>query len=468
MATDSETVRLPERGNRSGRLRLQVLGERHSSTHTLPDAGDVVIGRGDDADIQVDDRSISRRHAVLHVRDGVTLEDLGSANGTWVKDRKLAPNESTRLEPGDVVELGGTMLVLQGEGGARPVRGTPRADGADSEAGELTPMARLQRLVDRVAQSAISVLVLGENGAGKDVLARQLHERSTRAGKKFVPINCANFSESLMEAELFGVEDQVATGVKKREGLFEVADGGTLLLDEIGEMPVALQARLLRVLEDRKVRRVGGTREVPVDVRIVSATNRDLEAAVEAGTFRRDLYFRLAGFTLQVPPLRERLDELPGLARRFLDEACARDGRQDRPVFSEQALTLLRSHTWPGNVRELKNVVEGAVLLCAGSTITLEHLPAQRLGPRAGRSAESHPGGLAAVVLAPGEDLGTARTEPSLQDAAALAEERAIRRALEACHQNQTAAAKVLGISRRTLVTKMGQYKIAGPRSKRD
>ena len=444
----SETIRLPERAARAGKLKLLVLGDRETSSHALPTKGDVTIGRGDGADVLVNDRSISRRHAVLHVGDGVTLEDLGSANGSWVRDRKLSPKETVAIIPGDVIELGATLLILQREGGGDAVH-SPLAVAPAEPAEGSTPMDRLLRLVDRVAQSTIPVLVLGETGAGKEVLATRLHERSPRAGKPFVKLNCASLTEALMESELFGHEKGAFTGATQtKEGLFEAADGGTVLLDEIGEMPAALQARLLRVLEDKEVRRVGAVKGRSVDIRILSSTNRDLEAEVERGTFRRDLFFRLNGFALHLPPLRERRAEIPALARYFIEQACARDGRAQRPELSAEALARLDGHDWKGNLRELKSTMERAVLLCTEGPIGAQHIDL-------GKGGES--------ASAPLKPAATA----SLRDEVAGAEKRRIVEALEQCDGNQTRAAALLGISRRTLVSRLTEYGIPRPRSKK-
>jgi DNA-binding NtrC family response regulator len=229
-------------------------------------------------------------------------------------------------------------------------------------------MSRLDQFVERIARGQINVLILGETGAGKEVLARTLHELSGRPGP-FVAINCGALSETLLESELFGHEKGAFTGAAQaKPGLLETAPRGTVLLDEIGDLPTGLQVKLLRVLETREVYRVGGLKPVPLDVRFLAATHRDLLTDVAEGRFRRDLYYRVNGVTLRLPPLRERRAAIPALARRFLAEAAAAAGRPP-PRLGVEAAGLLARHEWPGNVRELRAVVERAVLMTSGDEI---------------------------------------------------------------------------------------------------
>ncbi len=451
--SDQETLRISDklRVLAPGRLRLVVLGEGLFSAHALPLGGDVVVGRGDEADIRIDDRSISRKHAVLHVGEPLRLEDLGSANGTRVRERKLGRNEVVTVAPGDVVEVGTVVLVVQ-----RDAPGATAAGPAD--AGDPTPerpqagppepsgppflvldeaMQRLHKLVERIAPSRINVLLLGETGVGKEVIAGELHRLSGRARGPFLKLNCASLSETLLESELFGHEKGAFTGaVKTKAGLFETAAGGTVLLDEVGELPQSIQARLLRVLEDRQVLRVGAVKTEPIDVRFVFATNRDLEAEVARGTFREDLYYRLNGISVVIPPLRDRPAEIEPLARGFAAEAARRDGREAAPALSVAGLDALRSFAWPGNIRELRNVMERAVLLCGDGPIAPEHL-----GLGKAKAAPPSPG-----------------DAPNLKGERDAAERRVIVEALEKCSGNQTKAAKMLGISRRTLVARVQAY----------
>jgi DNA-binding NtrC family response regulator len=304
----------------------------------------------------------------------------------------------------------------------------------------------LDAVVERVAGSNISVLLLGETGVGKEVMAGAVHARSPRAAAPFVGINCAAFSEALFESELFGHERGAFTGADRaKPGLLEVAEGGTVFLDEVGEMPPSLQAKLLRVLERREVLRVGSVQPRPIDVRIVSATNLDLEAEIAARRFRQDLYFRLNGISITIPPLRQRAGEIEPLARHFLETGAAAIGRRPVPALAPDALEALHAHDWPGNIRELRNVIERALVLSVGPTIRRDDLqlatgPAQRV-------AESRPAGSA---LASGE----------------REERERIVLALERCVGNQTYAAEMLGISRRTLVSRIAKYGIPRPRTR--
>ena len=259
-------------------------------------------------------------------------------------------------------------------------------------------------------------------------------------------LNCTALAEPLLDSELFGHEN-VHGGVQDKKGLFQAANGGTLFLDEIGDLPAAMQVKLLRVLQEKEVLRVGGRTAIKVDVRIVAATHRDLEAAVEKGSFRRDLYYRIGGFPLFIPPLRDRRGEIAKLASTFIAGACAAARRAPVPVLSEEALRVLEEHDWPGNIRELRNAVERAVVLCTGPSILREHLDF-RQGSRSSTPPPTSP----------------PRSLPDEQ--ASLAEKR-IREALARVGGNQTKAAEILGISRRTLVTRLGEYDLPRPRSGR-
>ncbi len=305
--------------------------------------------------------------------------------------------------------------------------------------GEAPAMARLKRLVEKAAPSEGRVLITGENGTGKELVARAIHAGSARAAGPFVKLNCAAVPKDLIESELFGHEKGAFTGaVAARKGRFERADGGTLFLDEVGDMPAPMQAKLLRVLQEGELERVGGSETLTVDVRVVAATNQDLEAMVEAGAFREDLYYRLNVVPLRTPALREHKGDLPALVARFLDEAARRNRRRGMRL-TEGAMQALLAYDFPGNVRELRNVVERLVILADAETIAEDEV----------RS------------LLPGGRLAAAKGAPSgyrpgvpLKDLAAEAERRIIEAALEDQGGNMTETARSLGLERSHLYKK--------------
>jgi transcriptional regulator with GAF, ATPase, and Fis domain len=295
------------------------------------------------------------------------------------------------------------------------------------------PMRRALEMVERVAPRGVNVVVRGESGTGKELVAKLLHHLSGRKGP-LIALNCAALPESLLESELFGIEGGVATGVQARVGKFELADGGTLFLDEIGDMQESVQVKLLRALQEREVVRIGGHRPIPVDARLVAATHRDLESLVEAGRFREDLYYRLKGVEIDLPPLRERREDVPHLVRHFLESFCEREGIEP-PQLRAEALALLMAHDYPGNVRELQNLVEAAASLADGEIDS--DVVRSLLGVAAGAAAADGGGEDGARPL----DLETL-------------ERRHIERVLGMTEGNKSAAARVLGITRRTLQRK--------------
>ena len=457
-AHDPHDVRTDADASPAGRERLLAFWEGGFVTFPLPASGTVTIGRLRECHIQIDHPSVSRQHAELLVGPPLRVVDLGSSNGTRVGGVRVTPNEATVVPPRAVVEIGSTFLVVEAPA---PELSPPtvRAPGAPDP--ELVVaddrMKQLHRLLRAVAQGTISVLLLGETGVGKEVIARSVHRYSPRAAGPFVSINCAAIPEALLESELFGHERGAFTGaVREKVGLLEAATGGTLLLDEIGELPLPAQAKLLRAIEQREIVRVGGVRPRPVDVRFVSATNRDLDALIEARTFRRDLYFRLNGISVSIPPLRDRKDEVEALARRFLAEFGAPLSRGHLRL-SREAVALLRGYAWPGNVRELGNVIERAVLLCEGPEIGPEHLSLSPLSvppPPSDRDAQP----------TPSSDRGA---PPSgLTEELRAKERERILEALEQCAGNQTRAAATLGISRRVLIHRLESYGVPRPRKK--
>jgi DNA-binding NtrC family response regulator len=322
-------------------------------------------------------------------------------------------------------------------------------------------MRELYSQASRVAQGDIAVLILGETGAGKELLAQEVHSASPRAQKPFIAFNCAALSETLLESELFGHEKGSFTGAGQAQpGLLEAAHGGTVFLDEVGDVPLATQVKLLRVLEEKKVMRVGSRTARPVDIRIVSATNRDLEEEVQKGTFRADLYYRLGGVTLSIPPLRERRAEIVPLATRFLAAAARSSGRRP-PKLGAGAVETLQRYGWPGNVRELRNVMERACLLCGDETLEAEHLPARLTESARASAPPPVPGAASADASSPLD-----ATKAALEAEMKRVERQRIIDAIARCAGNQTQAAALLGISRRTLVTRLSELDLPRPRKK--
>ena len=310
--------------------------------------------------------------------------------------------------------------------------------------GELVGISRsmqeVMRQVELAAPSTAAVLITGETGSGKEMVARTIHQLSPRSANPFVAINCSAIPETLMESEIFGHEKGAFTGAaERRVGCFELADGGTLLLDEIGEMPAPTQAKLLRVLEEQKVRRLGSKVETPVDVRVLAATNKDPLQAVASGHLRQDLYFRLNVFHIDLPPLREHKEDLPALVEYLLRDINQKHGRQ-APGVNAEVLDLFKSHHWPGNVRELRNVLERATIACERGLISKHHLPADF-----GRTMAAGTGELSGVRFPIGTTVDAAERELILQT-------------LAATNQNKTRAAELLGISLKTLHNKLKEY----------
>ncbi len=335
--------------------------------------------------------------------------------------------------------------------------------GISSIVGRSQPMRDVLTLVRQVADTNATVLILGESGTGKELIAQGIHRLSRRRPAAFVAINCAAMTETLLESELFGHEKGAFTGaLRTHRGKFEYADGGTLFLDEIGDMPLSLQAKLLRVLESREVVRVGANEPIRVDVRIVAATNRDLEEAVRDGRFREDLYFRIKVVSVRLPPLRERREDVPLLVDRFVREFAELHGRPVRSVAAA-AMARLMGHSWPGNVRQLRNAIETAVLITPGPTIDVANLPPDVAGAPPVRGYAPFAGGGAGGVAdaAPSAHPVPGSPEEALDGVLVPLEEAErilIRNALRAKHGNREQAARALGISERTLYRKIRQY----------
>jgi DNA-binding NtrC family response regulator len=338
-----------------------------------PDAGKSVtvdretlsVGTATGNDLVLGDETVSRYHLEL-VRSerGVRILDLGSTNGTVVAGVLL---ERGIVQPGSCIELGASKLQLRG--GEETMVELHASDAVGALRGRTPAMRRLMARLLKIANSEVAALLVGETGTGKELIARALHDNSARAAGPFITVDCGSLSPNLVASELFGHDRGAFTGAdRERIGAFELASGGTLFLDELGELPKDLQTYLLGALERRVVKRVGGTAEIPVDVRVISATNRDLRAEVNAGNFRLDLYYRLAMATLEVPPLRERADDLPLLIEHFLQQLDPNARLAE--IAPPEVMRRLRAYSWPGNVRELRNVVETS--LAMGETVNLD------------------------------------------------------------------------------------------------
>jgi two-component system, NtrC family, response regulator AtoC len=464
------TVRPPS----GTRLRLVVYTRRGQEHVELAPAGVVGIGRGPENVVRLDDPMVSRSHARLHLGTEVEVEDLGSANGSTIVRNlspgaepedtqslwrvQLEPHQRVRFHAGDVLRIGRAIITFETvPEGSREEQSGPVTGGAPPVLAD-REMRHIHALARRTAKSDMSVLILGETGVGKEVLAETIHRASHRAKSPFLRFNCAAFAPNLVESELFGHERGAFTGAHANKiGLLESTNGGTLFMDEVGELSAGIQAKLLRVLEERSVTRLGATKPQPADVRFVTATNRDLARDVRDGRFRSDLFYRIGGMVLTIPPLRHRLVEVEPLARYFLKEFCRRSGRIE-PHLTPAAVERLLGHDWPGNVRELKNVMERATLLATGAAIDFEHVALEtpsQLDDATGDEAET------TVVGIPNTFARSLQTGAT--DGAELEKERVIS-ALEACGGNQTRAAKLLGVSRRTLVNRIDGFSLPRPR----
>ncbi len=430
---------------------LLIAGKGRVWTRLL-DKRVVVIGRDPACDVVVDDPVLSREHVRLSLGPPTTVEDLDSRNGTRVGGKAFRGGGPIAIDPGEGFTIGGfSFLIMTAAAAAHP---STQRSSIDRMTIEDPSVDAASSLVKDVAKGGINVLILGESGVGKEVLAQTVHTLSGRTGP-LQKINCAALSEQLLEAELFGHEKGAFTGaVAARTGLLEAGANGTVFLDEIGEIPLSVQAKLLRAIEAREIVRIGANRPTTIDVRFVCATNRDLGAAVTAKQFRHDLYFRIDGISLRIPPLRDRRGMIARLALTFAQAAGVKGG------LSPQVLTALEQYAWPGNVRELKAVIERAALLCRGKPMSVLHLAFSSTAP-AQQSSETDSGPVATRSAQP----VPAAPAPDDLDVGEREERTTIIEALEACAGNQTRAAAKLGISRTALVTKLRIYRIPRPRS---
>jgi two-component system, NtrC family, response regulator AtoC len=420
----------------SNATQLLVAGEGLLTTYSLVKP-EVVIGRGDDCDVVVRSATLSRRHALLRLGPPLTLQDLESRNGTRIGGEVHRGGRAMPLSVGDAFHVGRLSFIVIGA--PRDATQSVRSDLGNALRVEDPTLEPPPAHLRDIAKSDVNVLILGETGVGKEVLAETLHRLSGRSGP-LVRINCAALSSALLESELFGHEKGAFTGANEsKPGLLASAKGGTVMLDEVGELPAALQAKLLRAIETKEILPVGSVRPLAIDLRFIAATNRDLPTEVASGQFRADLFFRLDGVTLEIPPLRARRRLIGPLALRFLDEAQRASG-SGRARLSAEALRQLEEHRWPGNVRELKASIGRALLLARGRDIKPQHL------------------GLRAAHRAP-EPLADGGLNPD-----ELQERELIIAALSACAGNQTRAARRLGVSRATLTHKLALYRIPRPR----
>jgi Nif-specific regulatory protein len=374
---------------------------------------------------------LNKRSGSFSLRDEETLESLAGYAANAIETAQLIADLRRSQDE----------LAEQNAGLRREVESRYSTHGI---IGTGPGIQQIVRLVERIRDSSVNVLITGESGTGKEMAAKAVHYTSPRARKPFVALNCAALPETLVESELFGIERGVATGVNPREGQFQKANGGTLFLDEIGDLSLTAQAKILRVLQERVVERVGGRNPLPVDVRLLAATNKDLEAEIAKGSFREDLYYRIKVIHIHMPPLREMRDEIPLLANHFLKEYCRETGRAPLE-FSVEVMRSLTSSPWPGNVRQLRNEVIRMAACARGSVIGeedfLEGLP---------RAPEARAAAAPAGARAPRPQF--------VKDAVEALEREMIADALEATRNNQQQAARRLGLSRQGLINKLKRY----------
>ncbi len=376
-------------------IRLIIIGGPSRGT-VVPLTERTTIGRDPKCSLVIGDLALSKQHCAIDPGPPALLSDLDSRNGTQING---LPIRTHHLVDGDQIRVGDSVLLFVAGGAAQLT--PPPSDASTASAplvvdametgritftteqpvqhdlvGESAAMADVTRRIARAAPSNSTVLITGESGTGKELVARAIHAASARSSGPFVAINCAAVPDGLMESELFGHERGAFTGaIAQKRGRIESANGGTVFLDEIGELPAALQVKLLRALQERQIDRVGGTRPVPVDIRIVAATNRDLGTAVKEGTFRSDLYYRLNVIAIAVPPLRDRAGDVGLLAAYFVRQHAARAKRRGLRGLTREARAALTSYDWPGNVRELENAIERAVVMSSGDWIDVIDLP---------------------------------------------------------------------------------------------
>lgn len=419
------------------RPRLVAMWSGGSASVPLPAAGTLIVGRSAECDLTVGGRAVSREHAALHVYEaGIELEDLKSSNGTRVGGTAIASGAKVPFSRTTWAQLGDAMLVLSSSEDETSPGPAPQIP--EESAG---PMAAVLHLARLVARGSLGIVIQGETGVGKELLAQYVHDQSPRNEGPFVRLNCAALLESTAESALFGHERGSFTGAHaSHAGLLEAAHLGSLFLDEIGELSLGIQAKLLRALGSGEVLRVGASSPRAVDVRIIAASHRRLADLVQSGQFREDLFYRLNGMTLEVPPLRQRREEIVPLAERFLREESQRLGIPT-PRLNPRTKESLLAHSWPGNIRELKTCMQRAVLLSEGREVLPDHCT---LAASVDSSA-SAPGG---------------RLDADIKEL----QKRRVQEALDEAGGNQTRAARLLGISRRALIRRLEEFGFPRPR----
>jgi len=412
------------------KARFTVMNGKDSGKELVIQKPLVLIGTLPGSDLVLTDPTVSRRHAEVEERsDGYVLRDHDSTNGTFLDGVRV---REAYLSPGSVIRLGQTEMTFA------PLE--ERIEVPQSKAGSFgeligsaTPMQEVYGILERIAPADVTVLLEGETGTGKELAARAVHSHSRRSGRPFVVIDCGAVAPNLIESELFGHEKGAFTdAVKARQGAFELADGGTIFLDEIGELSLDLQPKLLRALDQRETKRVGADKPITVNVRVISATNKELDKEVKAGRFREDLFYRLSVVRVSMPPLRKRKEDIETIAGHLLEVISPEIGKTITGL-SPEALSALTAYAWPGNVRELKNVLGRAAALCDGKRIEAKDL-----------------------FLSQGKKTATfdGLSGKTLEEI----EKAAIAATLKAADNNKTEAAKVLGIAYSTLYEKMKKY----------
>jgi transcriptional regulator with GAF, ATPase, and Fis domain len=413
----------------------------------------VTVGRSVICDLVLEDKAISGTHIEIVAREnGVLLRDLDSTNGTFCGDVRI---REIWIKPGSVVRAGQSVLRFE------PVDGMVEIDLSREErfhelVGKSVKMREIFAILEKVAPTDLTVLIRGETGTGKELVARAIHTASRRAESPLVVQDCGAIPKDLIESTLFGHERGAFTGATDRHrGSFEQANEGTIFLDEIGELDLALQPKLLRVLENREIKRVGGDRQIPVNVRVVAATNRDLRQMVNDGTFREDLYYRLSVVQIELPSLRERPEDIPLLVNSFLDDFSHRrfPGEERRFTITKDAMARLVAYPWPGNVREMKNTVERAASLCDSPELTVKDLlPSSQKTP-----PEVLPGGTAEQFVE--EELPFKEAKQRVLDAFEAAYLKAL---LDKHGNNITRSAQAAGLTRYHLRELAKRYGIRG------